>query len=162
MDETLVGDAAFECFYSEVHDEVYRALVLTLRDPESAADAVHEALARAYARWDDVSGYTNPAGWVYRVALNWARSRLRRRVREVLTARPARGVAEEMPFPSDPAVDLALRGLPVEQRAVVVLRLHLDWSVDDVAAALDIAPGTVKSRLSRALDRLRERLEVPS
>lgn len=44
--------------------------------------------------------------------------------------------------PSDPAVDRALRGLPVEQRAVVVLRLHLDWSVDDVAAAPDVSPGT--------------------
>lgn len=162
MDEAVGGDAAFERFYVEVHDEVYRALVLTLRDPEGAADAVHEALARAYARWDDVSRYANPAGWVYRVALNWARSRLRQRVREVLTARPARGVVEEMPSPSDPAVDLALRGLPVEQRAVVVLRLYLDWSVDDVAGALDVAPGTVKSRLSRALGRLRERLEVPS
>ena len=44
----------------------------------------------------------------------------------------------------------------------MVLRYHLDWSVDDVAAALDIAPGTVKSRLHRALRRLATQLADPS
>lgn len=149
----------FEAFFGPAHDEVYRALVLTLRDGELAADATQEALARALVRWDEVSGYANPTGWVYRVALNWARSWFRRHTRELLGQPPERAcrpVAE----PSDPAVDRALRGLPVEQRAVVVLRLYLDWSVEDVAAALEVSPGTVKSRLARALDRLRERLEV--
>jgi RNA polymerase sigma-70 factor (ECF subfamily) len=49
--------------------------------------------------------------------------------------------------------------LPVEQRAVVVLRVVHDWSEDDVAYALDIPVGTVKSRLSRALQSLRREVE---
>jgi RNA polymerase sigma factor (sigma-70 family) len=143
--------------------QVYRALLLTLRDPELVADAVHEALARALAQWEQVSTYANPVGWVYRVALNWARSRLRRLARELLTGQPPeRRPAADVAAPSDPAVALALRGLPVEQRAVVILRLYLDWSIEEVAAALALPPGTVKSRLSRALDRLRERLEESS
>jgi RNA polymerase sigma-70 factor, ECF subfamily len=150
---------SFESFYPWAHEEVYRVLVLTLRDAELAADAAQEALARAYRRWDEVSSYANPAGWVYRVALNYARSRFRRQLREWLTDQPSSPRALEAPAPADPAVERALAGLPVEQRAVVVLRLYLDWPVEEVAVALGIRPGTVKSRLARALERLRERLE---
>ncbi len=59
---------------------------------------------------------------------------------------------------ADPALDAALGELDVEQRSVVVLRYLLDWSVAETAAALEIAPGTVKSRLSRALHQLEVRL----
>lgn len=160
VERTGSSAATFASFYRGAYDEVYRALALTLRDPQLTADAVQEALARAYARWDEVSEFSNPVGWVYRVALNWARSGLRRRMREVLVGRPHQGLASEMPEPADPAVVRALRGLPVGQRAVVVLRLYLDWSVEEVATALDVPTGTVKSRQARAVARLREHLEV--
>lgn len=157
--ERSLEAGSFEAFVLRAHDEVYRALALTLRDHELAADATQEALSRALVRWDEVSTYANPTGWVYRVALNWARSWFRRHARELL-AQPPERTASQPAEPSDPVVDRALRGLPVEQRAVVVLRLHLDWSVENVAIALDVSPGTVKSRLARALSRLREHLEV--
>ena len=151
--------SSFEHWYPELFDEVYRALALTLRDPVLAADATQEALVKAYRRWDEVGRYANPAGWVYRVGLNWARSRVRRLAREVLSVRPEERSGGELPTPSDPAVARALRALPAGQRAVVVLRLQLDWSVEAVAEALEISPGTVKSRLARALARLRGHLE---
>ncbi len=156
----LVSARTFDGFYTSAFDEVYRALVLTLRDEQLTLDAVQEALARAYARWDDVSGYANPTGWVYRVALNWARSTFRRRARELLSRRPPPTVAPPAPAPVDPALTAALQRLPAGQRAVVVLRLYLDWPVAQVAVALQVSPGTVESRLSRALGRLREELEV--
>jgi RNA polymerase sigma-70 factor (ECF subfamily) len=62
------------------------------------------------------------------------------------------------PEPIDPRVHNALRALDVDQRAVVVCRLLLDWSVEQTATALGIKPGTVKSRLSRALERLEREL----
>lgn len=151
--------ASFEQRYPVLFDEVYRALALTLGDPALAEDATQEALVKAYRRWDEVGGYANPAGWVYRVGLNWARSRLRRLAREVLSVWPVERSGGPLPTPSDPAVAGALRALPAGQRAVVVLRLQLDWSVQAVAEALEISPGTVKSRLARALERLRDHLE---
>ena len=66
------------------------------------------------------------------------------------------------PVSFEPELDAALAALPVEQRSVVVLRYLLDWSEFQTAEALDIAPGTVKSRLSRALDRLATQLGDPS
>jgi RNA polymerase sigma-70 factor (ECF subfamily) len=76
------GAGGFEEFYRARGDRVYRAVAVTLGDPELARDATAEAMARAYARWSTVSTVDNPGGWVYRVALNWATSRWRRRRRE--------------------------------------------------------------------------------
>jgi RNA polymerase sigma-70 factor (ECF subfamily) len=59
---------------------------------------------------------------------------------------------------ADPDLDRAVKSLPLDSRAVVVLRHYLDWSTDDVAAALGIRPGTVKSRLHRAMAELRQQL----
>lgn len=128
--------AAFVDFYEDAGDRVMRALAVTLGDQDLARDAAQEAMARAWRSWEQVGGYANPAGWVYRVGLNWARSRLRRLAREVLGRVRDRAVSQ--PDVPDPVVWEALMGLPVSHRAVVVLRLLLDWSVAEVAEALAI------------------------
>ena len=148
---------AFVAFYHRSGEQVLRALTLTLGDSELGRDATQEAMARAWRRWREVSGYANPAGWAYRVGLNWARSRTRRLSREVVGRLHDRSAPA--PEPPDPELARALRGLAAGQRAVVVLRLYLDWSVEDVATALGIPEGTVKSRLHTAMRRLRRDLE---
>ncbi|MEZ5226726.1 MAG: sigma factor-like helix-turn-helix DNA-binding protein [Acidimicrobiales bacterium] len=60
--------------------------------------------------------------------------------------------------PVDTDLARAITRLSDDHRAVVVLRFYRDWSVEETADALDIAPGTVKSRLSRALDQLQHHL----
>ncbi len=148
----------FSSFFSEHYRPVAAALALTIRDPELASDAAAEAMARAYQRWDDVSAYSNPVGWVYRVGLNWASSRRRKTLREIFSSHAPDREAPPV-HEVDPQLDAALAELPVEQRSVVVLRYLLDWSEFQTAETLQIAPGTVKSRLSRALDRLAVSLE---
>lgn len=160
--EHVIGTLAprdFEDFYRARREQVFRGLTLTLRDRDLAADATDEAMARAYQRWRSVRSHHNPEGWVYRVGLNWARSRMRRTKREVrgfrLEDRPAPDTT-----PDDPAISAAIEALPLQQRAVVVLRFYFDWSTDQVAKALGVPSGTVKSRLSRALERLESQVEV--
>jgi len=147
----------FDAFFALDHDRIVRALALTLGNDELGRDAAAEGFTRALQRWRRVSTYDNPAGWVYRVGLNWARSRRRKTIREV-SATAASGRRE--PTSTDPLPELrlaaAIRQLSVEHRSVIVGRYYLDWSEAQLAVALDIAPGTVKSRLSRALDRLAE------
>jgi len=148
---------SFSDFYAASRQSVFAALALTLRDRELASDAAAEGMARAYQHWPKVRTHRNPSGWAYRASLNWATSRLRKFRRE----RPAGSAGEPVAPPqemSNPDLDAAMASLPVDQRAVVVLRYHLDWSEAATAEALGIAPGTVKSRLSRALDRLRAEL----
>ncbi len=62
----------FDGFFARHHAEMVRALSLTLGDVEFGRDAAAEGFARALQRWSTVSTYENPAGWVYRVGLNWA------------------------------------------------------------------------------------------
>lgn len=160
-DAALASDdprEAFAVFYCRYGDQVLRALAVTLDDHELARDATQEAMARAWRSWSQVRTFANPSGWVYRVGLNWARSRLRRVSREVLGIFRDRAVCAAEP--PDPALARAVRGLSMRHRAVVVLRLYLDWSVEDVAAALDIPEGTVRSRQHTAMNHLRRELEV--
>lgn len=149
-------EVEFEAFYRNRWDEIYRTLAVTLRDPDLASEAVDEAMTRAFERWRKVQVSVNPAGWVYRVAVNWAIDQLRHHRR-----RSVKGVAQRSswePAVPDPEITHALDRLSVEQRAVVVLRVVHDWSEQDVAYALNIPVGTVKSRLSRSIERLREEL----
>jgi RNA polymerase sigma-70 factor (ECF subfamily) len=147
---------AFVEFYEAARDRVGRALAVTLGDAHLAAEAVDEAMARAFQRWDRVGGFDNPGGWVYRVGLNWATSIVRRRLRAP-QPHAERGPTDVGPIP-EPDVAAALAELPARQRAVVVCRFYLGLSEAETAQALATRPGTVKSRLHRALLHLRTRL----
>ena len=140
----------FTDFYRTSYEPVAKALAYALGDVELGAEAADEAMARAFARWSKVVDYDNPAGWVYRVGLNWARSVHRRLARRMPFVE--REVVE--PPCADPEVAAALGRLDAKHRDVVVCRLLLDWSVGETASALELAPGTVKSRLHHALRRL--------
>lgn len=156
MDQmTELDTGSFAAFYEHHRAPVARALTLTLRSSEWGNEAADEAFARAFRRWNDVSTKENPPGWVYVVGLNWARTGLKRRARMILMKPPDRGSWDPEP---DPDLDAALRRLSLDRRAVVVLRYFLDWSIDDIAEALDLPPGTVKSRLHRALRELESTL----
>ena len=154
--EVVRSDSAeFSEFYRSHWRGVARGLALTLGNADLAAEATDEAMARAYPRWSTIRTYDNPAGWVYRVGLNWARSYHRRIARLIPFAHHE---TVDLAPVADPAIREALLRLDIKQRSVVVCRLLLDWSVDETAAALEISPGTVKSRLHRALQILESTL----
>ena len=157
---TQLRQREFPDFYRVNHQPVFRALTATLNNQELAREATDEAMTRAYQRWSKVAQYDNPPGWVYRVGLNWALSRLRKQKREFLAdVPPEQPLHQSLP---DPDVDNALRSLPVEARSLVVLRHLLDWSYEEIADSLGIPVGTAKSRLHRVMNDLRNTLEVNS
>lgn len=148
----------FESFFSTHRNGLVRALSMTLGDSGLAAEAVDEAMTRAVQRWSKVSSYSKPEAWVYRVAYNWATSRFRRLKRDrdyaPRIARPEATTDPEF----DPSIEDALATLSDDHRSVLVLRYFYDWDVQATAEALEISPGTVKSRTSRALDLMAIRL----
>lgn len=148
----------FSEFYVAHRDAVFRAVLLATRHPQRAEDAVQEAFARAYARWDTVREYDRPRAWVSRVALNVAISWWRRLSRE--RANPPDRPARPDEGPMDATLVRLVWDLPLRQRQVVALRVLADLSIADTAQILGIAEGTVKAQLHRALRRLRDQIEA--
>jgi len=146
----------FADFYRAEWQGVFRPLAVILRDVDLAREATDEAMTRAYQHWSRVRRMGNPPGWVYRVAINWSRTQLRRRA---IAARLLKHGTDEPREPVfEPGLVAALAHLPLRQREVVVMRYVLDWSEPEIATALGIPRGTVKSRLHRALTHLRQEM----
>lgn len=145
----------YERLCADHYAGVVRAAFLVVGDRQEALDIAQETFARAYERWSQVSKMQNQAGWLYRVATNLAITRLRRLRRDHLGARQLEVAAPE---PSDPSLAKALRKLTPAQRAAVVLRFHLDLSIDAAAEVLHKRAGTVRALTSQGVARLREEL----
>ncbi|MEU1360074.1 sigma-70 family RNA polymerase sigma factor [Micromonospora zamorensis] len=139
---------------SELYAGCFRRLVVQLYavtgDLTEAQEAVQEAFTRALVSPRRFAALENPEAWLRRVAVNWARSRYRRRrVLDGLLRRigPPPAVADHSP--EHLALLAALRVLPEGQRHALALHYLVDLPVDEVAATLGVSSGTVKSRLSR-------------
>jgi RNA polymerase sigma-70 factor (ECF subfamily) len=150
----------FTAFYETWRSPIRRSLALALGDVGLADEAVDEALTRALTNWDEIRGYERPEGWLYRVGLNWARGVFRKRRYELLSDLQLHLHSSDDPLP-DPDLIEAVAVLSLKLRSVVVARYYLDLSTSEVAEALDIPAGTVKSRLSRALEKLAHELGEP-
>lgn len=144
----------FDVWYREEHPRVLAALTVAVGSSDVAADATAEAFVRAYERWERVRRMSSPGGWLYRVALNVARRRARRRSleRELLLRRGAERPAP--PIAVHPEVWEAVAALAPRQRAAVALRYVLDLSEAEVAEVMGITRGAVSAHLATARHRL--------
>ncbi len=143
----------------------YRTACLVLRDPHEAQDAVQEAFLRVWRFRDAVPPAEARKAWLYRVVVNACISRVRSQTSrrglddgdaglEALTdgAAPPELAAERTQLSGD--VVAALAELPEHLRIPLVLRFWAGLSEKEIATAIDRRPGTVKSRLHEARQRL--------
>ena len=150
----LVDEAhrGFERFYEAEHGRLVASLVLATGDADLAQEAADEAFLRALMAWSRVQAMASPGGWTYRVAVNVARRRARRRaVERRLWAR--RAPAPSTPPPAGEAWTL-VRDLPDRQRLAVVLRFIGDLTEPQIAEVMGISRSTVSSTLADANRRL--------
>ncbi len=158
MTETSAAHDGFDEFCRAEHANTTRALVWALGDLDLGRDAADEAFARAVERWDTVAAMQNPSGWVYRVGLNWGKRRRWRAKRGRELTELVTTDTQQVDRYADPDLANALDSLPVSVRSVIVMRHLLGFSEQQTADALNIRPGTVKSRTNRGLAKLRQQL----
>jgi RNA polymerase sigma-70 factor (ECF subfamily) len=159
----VAGDPdAFTALVARHRDRLWAVALRTLGNPDDAADALQDALISAYRGAAGFRGNSAVTTWLHRIVVNACLDFARRR-----RVRPTQPLLED-PATSAPdtisshetalAVTAALRTLPMEQAAAVVLVDIEGFSVEEAAAILDVPTGTVKSRCARARARLAQEL----
>lgn len=149
-------DDEFTEYVSAAWLRLVRSAVLLGCSPTEAEDVVQAALVRCLVHWSRVRRADSREAYVHRVLVNTLNSSRRRRW---WGERPVADVGQDVPAEQggERAVDLSdalersLSRLTPDQRTAVVLRYWAHLSEAEMAVALGVAPGTVKSRLSRAL-----------
>lgn len=145
------GPPSLARLYERHADELVRGLVAA--GYADASDAVQEAFVQAVVHWRRVGNYEDPLGWLRRVAINKAKNRARsRRRRDALTERLRQRTAAAVEAPAQPDDDVsaAVTALPPQQRLAVALFYYCDLPIAQVAAAMAVSEGTVKSHLHAA------------
>jgi len=149
--------------------DLVRIAAVMLGSRAAAEDAVHDAFCGLFRHWDRLADRRNALPYVRSAVMNICRSELRRQARLERRAdrhhRPLDGDSPEHAAilgEEHRDVVTALRRLPARQREALILRYFLDLPEPEIAAAMGISQGTVKSTTSRALAALARLLKDPS
>jgi RNA polymerase sigma-70 factor (ECF subfamily) len=171
VEAALAGDRdAFGDLVQRYQDRLFNTLLRVVGSHEDAADAVQDAFVQAYTKLESFRGASQFYTWLYRIAMNMALSRQRRR-RPAASVEHAKEVAGEEPLdaaegPEETVlsqervehVQAALDDLGEQHRKILVLREIEGCSYEAIAEILELPVGTVRSRLFRARVQLKERL----
>jgi RNA polymerase sigma-70 factor (ECF subfamily) len=152
MPRSRVADPSFEEAFDGLHACALGA-ARRIVDRHTAEDLAAETMARVYARWRTLRDASYQEAWAVRVATNLALNVVRRGRPPTPDPRPALSTEDVVVLRAD-LVD-AVRALPRRQREVVALSYLADLPEADIAAALGISTGSVKTHLHRGLAALR-------
>lgn len=146
---------SFETFMKETEPRVRRALISGFGS-RLGREATLDAFEYGWEHWDRISGYSNPAGYIYRTGVRAALKARRKEARRAgfETGGPAREVWAE------PKLDGSLDRLSDSQRSCVVLVHGFEWTYQEVADLLGVRRSTVQRHVERGMDKLRADLGV--
>ncbi len=171
--------AEFDDIVREQQARIYRILWCELRDDEAAANLTQDCFLKAYRARAEFRGEASVSTWLVRIAINLARDHQRNR-RQNFWQRLRSGSAREAELASETAVDHspradrallareqlqrimeAVKTLSRQQQTVFHLRFLEELSLEEIAQAMSVEIGTVKSHLSRAIHTLRQQRNKP-
>jgi RNA polymerase sigma-70 factor (sigma-E family) len=161
--ERLSADDAVTALYSAHYRPLVRLSALLLGDYAVAEEVVQDAFVAMHGKWGRLRDPEKAAAYLRQAVVNRSRSALRRRVVEDRHRAPADAAAPSAEYAAlntleRETVMTALRALPQRQRETLVLRYYVDLSEADIAAAMGISQGAVKSHSSRGIAALRSTL----
>jgi RNA polymerase sigma-70 factor (ECF subfamily) len=167
---------AFDMIVSRYKTRLYNCIFRLVGNPEMAEDLVQETFLRVYRNRNNYQATSNFSTWIYTIALNLARSELRKRKRRQFFSLNSSANEDsntegfDLPDPgADPAEYLeqtelgkaighAIKQLPIKYRMVIVLRDIEELSYEQISEIMHCPTGTIKSRVNRARLRLQEML----
>lgn len=159
LDEITIP-VTFEEFFAANSEDLYGSLWLVTRHRFEAEEIAQEAFLKVWERWDRVAGMDDPAGYLYRTAINVWRSRGRRAavaIRRVVHAIPQDdGLAA---IEERDVVVRAMAPLTPRERAALVLVDLLGLTSEEAGKALGVRPSTVRVLAARGRDRLRDEMK---
>lgn len=168
------GDAAAFNRLMEMHERRMYAVALRIcGNREDAQDCLQEAMLRVYRSISGFKGQSSFGTWVYRITMNTCLDELRRKKNRQNTSLDS--LLDQGWSPSDVSnspekhalqsearkcLHNAIRELPEDMRSAIILRDIHGLPYDEIAKVLDINVGTIKSRISRGREKLREKLKA--
>jgi RNA polymerase sigma-70 factor (ECF subfamily) len=157
---------AIEALVRRHWESAHRAAYLIVHDAQAAEDIAQEAMLAAVRSIDGFDRRRPFRPWLHRIVVNrsldWLRARARRPEVSVELAGPALGVADAPPEALSDDLMRALAALDPDERALIVMRHLLGYRSPELARMLGLPAGTVRTRLARALMRVRDQLEAES
>jgi RNA polymerase sigma-70 factor (ECF subfamily) len=173
IERSVSGDCeAFACLVRKYQNRLYNSMVYFLRDETEAEDVVQESFVLSFTRLSRFRGSSSFYTWLYRIAVNTAISRRRKKRPQVSIERDLGSAAatrdDDGPAPGDrldeseraDQLHAALDRLNDEHRLILVLREMDGLSYEQISEILETPVGTVRSRLHRARFRLKEELST--
>ena len=170
------GDVqAFEELMQSHESRIYAIVLRMMGNREDAQDCAQEAMVRIYRAMGSFKGQSALATWIYRITMNSCLDELRRRKARKVTSLDS--LVDNGWSPTDTgdtpeehglrvekqnALNQAIQSLPDDMRAAIILRDVKGYSYDEIASILDANVGTIKSRISRGREKLREILSKQS
>jgi RNA polymerase sigma factor (sigma-70 family) len=157
-----VVSGEFDTFFRDTFPGVARAAALVARDAGVGQELAQEAFFRTFERWDRLESLEHARRFSYRVAINLARSHLRKHLRVTLAGLEPGHERSVRPPDTEGWLTIrdALRELSGRQRAAVVLVDYVGMDGIEAADVLGIAPGTLRAHLLRGRRALRTRLDL--
>ncbi|MBQ8955081.1 MAG: sigma-70 family RNA polymerase sigma factor [Clostridia bacterium] len=157
----LDGRSELDRLMEQYGSSLLRMSALYLKDADLAQDAVQETFIKAFRHLNDYRGESSEKTWLTTICVNTCRDMLRtawfrHQSRIDLDSLPERPADFEFP---DNTVLTAVMRLPAKYREVVLLRYYEGLKLKEVAGALRLSEGKVRSRLNKANDLLRDRLK---
>ena len=157
-------ERAFALIADAVLDRFLGAAERILRDPQLAEDATQQALVSVWRSLPDLRDPGRFEAWSYRVLVRtcYAEARKHRRYDTVPLGPTDHQVVPDslLSLAERDRIERGLRSISVEHRTVLALHYYLDLPLDQIAGALEVPLGTVKSRIHRAQQALRSALEA--
>lgn len=152
------GDVkAFAELYSRVYKDLYKFAIYTVKNPQDAEDVVSEAVIAAYENIKKLKKEESFKNWIVTILANQCKKKLK-----------AKETTEELPeelsvtheWEEQHDVRIAFQELNEEDRLIVACSVLGGYASEEIGKMLDLNPATVRSRKSRAMDKMRQKLSL--